>query len=206
MGERLVLLYAGRRLYRALRRRRIARADARKMVERYRELVRTHLTAQDACPGNAFYSHQLNMFTGLAVYELLTAAGFQKADAILVYEEMVGPMRVFASMLHRGADLTPRGFEIVRDSVKRDMTDETTRHFTWEIVQDDADAFEYKITRCPYVDTFAKAGCPEFCIAFCEHDRAAYDSLRCHVKFTRTGRTLAEGGSCCHDRFERVKR
>lgn len=64
----------------------------------------------------------------------------------------------------------------------------------------DAPKFAVDMTRCPYVDTCAKYGCPELCQFACRADDITYGNLHPRLVWART-QTLGMGGSCCDFRL-----
>jgi hypothetical protein len=64
----------------------------------------------------------------------------------------------------------------------------------------DAPVFAADMTRCPYVDTCARYGCPELAQFSCKADDVTYGSLHPKLVWGRT-QTLGTGGSCCDFRL-----
>ncbi len=64
----------------------------------------------------------------------------------------------------------------------------------------DAPCFAADMTRCPYVDTCKKYGCPELCQFACKADDVTYGNLHPKLIWGRT-QTLGMGGSCCDFRL-----
>lgn len=64
----------------------------------------------------------------------------------------------------------------------------------------DAPVFAADMTRCPYVDTCARYGCPDLAQYSCKADDVTYGSLHPKLVWGRT-QTLGTGGSCCDFRL-----
>lgn len=64
----------------------------------------------------------------------------------------------------------------------------------------DAPCFAVDMTRCPYVDTCKKYGCPELSQFACKADDVTYENLHPKLIWRRT-QTLGMGGSCCDFRL-----
>lgn len=63
-----------------------------------------------------------------------------------------------------------------------------------------AKKFARDMTRCPYVDTCEKYGCPELTQFACKSDDITYGNLHPKLVWART-QTLGTGGSCCDFRL-----
>lgn len=150
------------------------------------------------------FTSYLNIFSGLAAYEILRENGLSEADGIKAYDSMCASLRKFSSVLYKGADLLPNGYKIVRQSLLDDLEGEKKIYWDIKILQDDDKGFTYEISRCLYFDTCKEHGYPEFCKVFCTHDWYAYGVLKRHSKFIRQS-TIAEDGTVCHDTIAKVK-
>lgn len=173
------------------------------LKEQYQERFLKYMSDADFGNNNERFSSYLNIFSGLAAYELLQENGFSKQDGIEIYDYMCRPLRKVASVAYRVADLLPNGFTISVNSVKEDMTGEKSVCWETSIVEDSGKRFEYRITKCLYFDVCKAHGYPEFTKVFCTHDRYAYEVLHRHAKFIRYS-AIGEGGDCCHDAFVKV--
>ncbi|MBQ8554902.1 MAG: L-2-amino-thiazoline-4-carboxylic acid hydrolase [Clostridia bacterium] len=60
--------------------------------------------------------------------------------------------------------------------------------------------FSVDMTRCPYVDTCARYGCPELTQFACRADDVTYGTLHPRLIWART-QTLGMGGECCDFRL-----
>lgn len=170
----------------------------------YDERIDRYMAEADFGPDDVRRASYLNVFTGLAAYELLREAGFSEQEAFDVYGFMCAPMRRIAHLTHRWIDALPHAYRLVRDSIISDLTGPKRISWSTKLIRNDDYALEYEITRCFYHEVCRAHGCPEFTRAFCEHDDYAYGSMHRHVKFTRLA-CFGCDGSCCHDRFERVQ-
>lgn len=160
----------------------------------------------DADMGNErgkFISY-LNIFSGLAAYEILREKGLAEAEGIAAYDSMCAFLRKFSSVLYKAVDLLPNGYKIVRQSLVDDLEGEKRICWDTEILQDDHQGFTYEISRCLYFDTCKEHGYPEFCKVFCTHDWYALGVLKRHAKFIRQS-TIAENSTVCHDTIAKVK-
>ena len=63
-----------------------------------------------------------------------------------------------------------------------------------------APKFAVDMTRCPYVDTCRKYGCPELTRYACKADDITYGNLHPKLVWART-QTLGTGGECCDFRL-----
>lgn len=153
---------------------------------------------------NEKFSSYLNIFSGLAAYELLQENGFTKKESIEVYDYMCRPLRKVAAFAYRVVDLVPKGFYLAVNSIKDDILGEKAVCWETSVVEDSERRFEYRITKCLYYEVCKAHGYPEFTKVFCMHDRYAYEVLHKHAKFIRYS-AIGEGGDCCHDAFVNVK-
>ncbi len=124
----------------------------------------------DMGTGYGRFISYLNIFSGLAAYEILREKGLTEADGIKAYNSMCAFMRKISSILYKGVDLLPNGYKIVRQSLVDDLSGEKSICWDTKILQDDDKGFTYEINRCLYFDTCKEHGYPEFCKVFCTHD------------------------------------
>ena len=174
------------------------------IVREYEERFYRYMNEADMGSGRGRFTSYLNIFSGLAAYEILRERGLTEAQGIEAYDLMCASLRRFSSVLYKGADLLPNGYGIVRRSLLDDLQGEKKICWDIEILQDDDRGFTYEISRCLYFDTCKEHGYPEFCRVFCTHDWYAYGVLKRHSRFIRQS-TIAENGTVCHDTIEKVK-
>lgn len=178
--------------------------SATEIVKEYEERFYRYMNEADMGSKRGRFISYLNIFSGLAAYEILREKGLTEADGIKAYDSMCTFMRKISSILYKGADLLPNGYKIVRQSLVDDLSGEKSICWDTEILQDDDKGITYEISRCLYFDTCKEHGYPEFCKVFCTHDWYAYGVLKHHSKFIRKS-TIAENGTVCHDTIEKVK-
>lgn len=200
---RVLKKHFSKRLKKALKSR--GYKEGKQYKEQYEMRFQKYMADADFGKENEKFSSYLNIFSGLAAYELLQENGFTKQESIAIYDYMCRPLRKIASLAYQIADLFPNGFQIAVNSLKEDMLG--AKAVCWEttVLIDDNRCFEYRITKCLYHDTCKAHGYPEFTKVFCDHDRYAYDVLHRHAKFVRYS-AIGEGGECCHDAFLNVKK
>lgn len=174
------------------------------MIKKYEERFYQYMNEADMGSKRGRFISYLNIFSGLAAYEILRENGLTEEDGIKAYDSMCAFMRKISSILYKGADLLPNGYKIVRQSLVDDLSGEKSICWDTEILQDDDKGFTYEISRCLYFDTCKEHGYPEFCKVFCTHDWYAFRVLKRHSKFIRKS-TIAENGTVCHDTIEKVK-
>ena len=174
------------------------------IVREYEERFDRYMNGADMGEGRGRFTSYLNIFSGLAAYEILREKGLTEAEGITAYDRMCTSMRKLSSLLYLGADLLPNGYEIVRKSLLDDLAGEKRICWDTEILQDDGQGFTYEIRRCLYFDTCREHGYPEFCRMSCTHDWYAVGVRKRHARFIRQS-TIAENGTVCHDTIERVK-
>lgn len=150
------------------------------------------------------FTSYLNIFSGLAAYEILREKGLTEAEGIKAYDSMCAALRKFSSVLYKAVDLLPNGYKIVRQSLVDDLEGEKKICWDTKVLQDDSKGFTYEISRCLYFDTCKEHGYPEFCKVFCTHDYYAFSVLKRHSRFIRKS-TIAENGTVCHDTIEKLK-
>ena len=150
------------------------------------------------------FTSYLNIFSGLAAYEILRENGLKEEEAVKAYDMMCASIRKLASNMFKFTDMLPNGYNLVRKSILDDIKGEKAVCWETKILQDDDEGFTYEISNCLYFNTCKKHGYPEFCKVFCNHDWYAYGVLKKHAKFIRKS-TIAEDGTCCHDTIKRVK-
>lgn len=178
--------------------------DAGRLSTEYQKRFLKYMNEADFGANNERFTSYLNIFSGLAAYELLQEHGFSKQEGVAVYDYMCSVMRKVAAFAYRVADLFPNGFEIAVNSLKEDMIGAKAVCWETQVLEDTQEKFEYRITKCLYYDTCKAHGYPEFTKVFCDHDRYAYDVLHRHARFIRYA-AIGEGGDCCHDAFVNTK-
>lgn len=146
----------------------------------------------------------LNIYSGLCAYEILRENGLSENEGINAYNQMCASMRKLSSILYKGADMLPNGYNIIVNSLKDDLNNEKAICWDTKIIKDDNEGFSYEISRCLYFDTCKEHGYPEFCKVFCTHDWYAYGVLKRHSKFIRKS-TIAENGTICNDTILKIK-
>ena len=177
---------------------------AGEIVKEYEDRFYRYMDAADMGSARGRFTSYLNIFSGLAAYELLRENGLSEAEGIRAYDCMCASMRKLSSVLYKGADLLPNGYKIVRRSLLDDLEGEKKICWDISILQDDDKGFTYEISRCLYFDTCKQHGYPEFCKVFCTHDWYAFGVLRRHARFIRWS-TIAENDTVCHDTIEKLK-
>lgn len=173
------------------------------IVREYEERFYRYMNEADMGGKRGRFISYLNIFSGLAAYEILREKGLTEADGIKAYDSMCAFMRKISSILYKGVDLLPNGYKIVRQSLVDDLRGEKSICWDTQILQDDDKGFTYEISRCLYFDTCKEHGYPEFCKVFCTHDWYAFGVLKHHSKFIRKS-TIAENGTVCHDTIKKI--
>lgn len=191
-----------KRLKRALKKR--GEKDAAVLTRQYEARFQKYMKEADFGEENQRFTSFLNIYLGLAAYELLREKGYSQEEAIVVYDEMSRTMRRIAALSYRLVDLLPGGFGAAVKSIRDDLLGPKAVCWDTTVTEDSERCFEYKITKCLYYDTCKAHGFPEFTRVFCEHDRHAYDVLHRQAKFVRYS-AIGEGGEICHDVFINVK-
>ena len=77
------------------------------------------------------FTSYLNIFSGLAAYEILREKGLTQEEGIKAYDSMCAFFRKLSSVLYKGADLLLNGYEIVRRSLLDDLEGE--KKICWDI-------------------------------------------------------------------------
>lgn len=178
--------------------------SANDIVKAYEDRFYRYMNEADMGSERGRYISYLNIFSGLAAYEILREKGLAESEGIEAYDSMCAFMRKISSILYKAVDLLPNGYKIVRQSLMDDLEGEKRICWDTEILQDDDQGFTYEISRCLYFDTCKEHGYPEFCKVFCTHDWYALGVLKHHSKFIRKS-TIAENGTVCHDTIRKVK-
>lgn len=178
--------------------------SANDIVAEYEERFYRYMNEADMGRENVKFTSYLNIFSGLAAYEILREKGLTEAEGIGAYDFMCASIRKISSILYKGADLLPNGYKIVRQSLLDDLEGEKRTCWDIEVLQDDDKGFTYEISQCLYFDTCKEHGYPEFCKVFCTHDWYAFGVLKHHSKFIRKS-TIAEDGTVCHDTIAKLK-
>lgn len=174
------------------------------VVNTYEKRFYRYMNEADMGKERGKFTSYLNIFSGLAAYEILREKGLTETEGIKAYDSMCAFLRKVSSVLYKGADLLPHGYKTVRQSLLDDLNGEKSICWDTKILQDDDKGFTYEISRCLYFDTCKEHGYPEFCKVFCTHDWYALGVLRRHAKFIRKS-TIAEDGTVCHDTIAKVK-
>ena len=89
---------------------------AQEIVQEYEERFYRYMDEADMGNERGKFTSYLNIFSGLAAYEILRERGLTEAEGIQAYDFMCAFMRKFSSVLYKGADLLPNGYKIVRQS------------------------------------------------------------------------------------------
>lgn len=172
------------------------------MLERYEARVAECMVQTEESADEYERDCYLNVYAALGAYEVLREAGFTEEEGFAAYDYMAKSLRRTARVKHLSLDFLPNAFQLLRDSLLDDFTGPKRVCWATTLLRDDADVFEYKITRCLYHEVCTQRGYPEFTRAFCDHDHAAFDHMGRNVEFIRH-ECFGEGGSCCHDEFRR---
>jgi len=146
-----------RRLKRELKHR--GYKDVKQFARQYRERFAAYMKEADFGKENEKFSSYLNIFSGLSCYELLRENGFSEDEAIAIYDYMCKTLRRVAGIVYRIADMFPSGFEITVNSIRKDMVGSKAVCWDTQILSDDDNKFEYRITKCLYYDTGTCYGC-----------------------------------------------
>ncbi len=181
------------------------RKDSKLIREVYERRFMQYMNGSDFGENDGRFTSYLNIYSGLAAYEILREKGFTHEQGVAAYDFMCLPMRKIAAAAHRLIDLFPNGYEHVVKSILDDMDGDKTICWEYELVENSDDRFEYKVNKCLYYDTCKAHGYPEFTSVFCNHDHYAFDVLHRHVCFERIG-AIGDGYHCCHDIFHHVKK
>ncbi len=177
---------------------------AKEVVRLYEERFYRYMSEADMGEGRGRFTSYLNIFSGLAAYEILRENGLSEKEGIAAYDSMCAFMRKVSSFLYKAVDLFPNGYQNVRKSLMDDLEGEKKICWDTKILEDDEKGFTYEISRCLYFDTCKEHGYPEFCKVFCHHDWYAFGVLKRHARFLRKS-TIAENGTVCHDTIEKLK-
>jgi len=191
-----------KRLKKDLQRKQISNAE--RICEEYQKRFTKYMKEADFGVNDCKFSSYLNIYSGLAAYEILREQGMSEQESIVVYDYMCSTLRKMAGFMHKFVDFFPGSFKLVKKSLLDDLTSEKAVCWDTELLRNDDSRLEYRISKCLYYDTCAVHGYPEFTKVFCTHDIYAYGVLKKHTKFERYS-TLGEGGECCHDAFIRIK-
>ncbi|MCM1334558.1 MAG: L-2-amino-thiazoline-4-carboxylic acid hydrolase [Bacteroides sp.] len=109
-----------------------------------------------------------------------------------------GARRKFFDILGKCVDVLPNSFQIAK---KWNASDYEKRAKDGSVTCDyfnvTDEKFEYKISKCMYVEMFKHYGVREFCKIFCQTDEHVYSCLTKHVRFIR--HSDLSDGDCCYD-------
>lgn len=183
-----------KRLHKYLKRNGYQQAGAWKNA--YVSRFRKYMSEADYGVNEGKFTSYLNIYSGLAAYEILRENGFSKKEGIAAYDFMCLPMRKLAAALYKIADTLPNGYKTVVKSLTDDLNGPKTVCWTTEIVENSDRKFEYKIHTCLYYDVCREHGYSEFTTVFCNHDHWAFDVLHKQVRFERIG-AIGDGDTCC---------
>ena len=175
------------------------------LCNHYAKRMHRYLKGHGETEAKKWKQEYLNMYSGLAAYEILRENGYTAEEGIQAYDYICLLMRKIAALAHKIMDLFPSGYEKVVKSLTDDLDGAKSVCWTTEVVEHSSDKFEYKIHTCLYYDVCKEHGYPEFTAVFCNHDHWAFGVLHRHVRFERYG-AIGDGDSCCHDVFYRVKK
>ena len=167
----------------------------------YREVDRFVEENKEYCDkGN--HQHLCNIFTSMALYDLLLNKGVKKeiafetvANTMYTYMytqkkkfERMSKYPFFWSMMKR---IVPLGFRLGSGNGWK---------FTWYKNQD-SNTYRFECNKCIYQSIFEKYDKKEFGPMFCKNDVLVYGNLNC-IDFKRTG-TLCQGYDRCDFCFVR---
>ena len=178
--------------------------DADKIIQEYNNRFYKYINEVDMGENRCKFTSYLNIYSGLAAYEILREKGLKEEEAVKAYDMMCASMRKLVSYMFKFTDMLPNGYNLVKKSMLDDLKGQKAICWETKILQDDNNSFTYEISNCLYFNTCKEHGYPEFCKVFCNHDLHAYGVLKKHAKFIRKS-TIAEDGTCCHDTIKKVK-
>ena len=179
--------------------------NAKAIREEYEKRFMQYMNEADFGINDGKFTSYLNIYSGLAAYEILRERGYSQQEGIAAYDYMCLTMRKIAAAIHGTIDLLPNGYELMVKNILDDMDGDKAICWEYETVENSDDRFEYKVNKCLYYDTCKAHGYPEFTAVFCNHDHYAFDALHRHVRFERIG-AIGDGYHCCHDIFYHVKK
>lgn len=94
------------------------------IVKAYEERFYRYMNEADMGSERGRFVSYLNIFSGLAAYEILREKGLTEAEGVKAYDSMCAFMRKVSSILYKGTDLLPNGYKIVRQSLLDDLEGE----------------------------------------------------------------------------------
>lgn len=158
------------------------------------------LYRENAGAGKALQMHLKQLLPMIALYEAALRCTGSREEAMQFVEEWaftevektVKPVRVLMKTgLYR---LMPGLCGMMLDRMfGRDAG------FDYRLVPGER-PFAVDMTRCPYLETCTRYGCPELTRISCRTDDITYGNLHPKLVWART-QTLGEGGSCCDFRL-----
>lgn len=90
-------------------------------------------------------------------------------------------------------EFLPGYFNMFRIIMVRNV--EKSDNWVTEVIKNNNDVIEYKITKCLWFDACIENNCSELCKIFCDVDHIIYGSMK-KVNFVRAG-TLSTSSDCC---------
>ena len=148
------------------------------------------------------YQHLCNIFTFMALYDLLIEKGMSKEEVIdKVSETMYAYMKTQKEKFEKLARY-PIFWTLIKKIVPVGFKRGSGYgwKYTW-YKDEDKDLFRFECNECIYQKIFAKYGHSEFGPIFCKNDILVYGSLS-SIDFKRTG-TLCQGYEKCDFSFRR---
>lgn len=144
--------------------------------------------------------HMEQLLPMIAFYETAQQIAGSKEKAMEFFERWA--LIEAERMMKKVRPLMKLGFYRLMPSLCGRMLDRmfgTAAGFDYRRVPD-APKFAVDMTRCPYVETCRKYGCPELTQFACRADDITYGNLHPYLVWART-QTLGMGGSCCDFRL-----
>lgn len=158
------------------------------------------LRRENAGASKALQTHLKQLLPMIALYEAAVEASGSKEEA-MAFMDAWAFLKV-EKMVSRIRPLMKLGLYRLMPGLCSAMLDKLfgkAAGFDYRSVPE-APAFAADMTRCPYVDTCARYGCPELARISCKADDIAYGQLHPKLLWGRT-QTLGTGGSCCDFRL-----
>ena len=153
-------------------------------LETYPEALRRHL--------------KNNIFPAAAVFQVLLKNGYSREAAAKLTDELFGACMEKPAAMIRKLCRIPGFYKILPGIWKKAAFKlfGPEAGFAATMYETPGDRVRFDMTRCPYLESCQKLGCPEIAPTFCRSDDICYGNMHPRLKWNRT-KTLARGGDCC---------
>ena len=145
----------------------------------------------------------LNMLPIIAIYLSFKELNFDQEEAYNNTMEISQSMARKIKRKNHALSRLPFGYSLFKVFCKSIMNKEYPKE-GWDVEWQKYDNKEihFDITRCVYIETTERYGCPELCSVFCANDTTTFSGYKPKIIFERQG-TIGQGQKLCDFHFKK---